>query len=782
MENEVGRRRHTGLKKQKFWLGLLALTLIARAADAENFPLPGAKAMPPPLAAELQAAVTAQGSDYRPRTVHLSPDGSAKYTNRLILESSPYLLQHAHNPVNWYAWGDEAFETARKLNRPVLLSVGYSTCHWCHVMEEKSFENEEIAEMLNRHYIAIKVDREERPDIDALYMASLYAFKESGGWPMTVWLTPDKKPFYAGTYYPPYDASRQVGFLSILKSMHELYSSNPTKVEETSRQVVELLKRSLVMEGGGELPTEAVLDKATLLYQRQYDNANGGMKGSRKFPSSLPNRFLLREARRVKSRQALHMVRQTLDAMQRGGIYDHVGGGFHRYTTDATWTVPHFEKMLYDNALLVPAYVEAYQLTGDRAYAETAADVLTYVIREMTSPEGPFYSATDADSEGEEGVFFVWRPDQVRAAVGSELSVLALSAYGVTEAGNFEHGATVLRRDRSVADLAAKLKQSPLTVERNLHSLRKKMAVARATRPAPLRDEKQIVAWNGLMISAFVRAGQVLGEKAFVDAGARAADTLLAKGKVNGKLVRYLREGRPHGQGVLEDYAFLEAGLIDLFEATSEEKWLAAAMALQGTLDQDFWDPEEGGYFVTRADQADLLVREKALSDGAVPCGNSIAAMNLLRLYALTTDDAYRKRVESLMKAFSTRITRAPTTVSEMLLALDFYFEPTKEILIVAPESRTQASGFVNELHRTFLPNRVLLTVSQAEAEKLATRIPLLEGKRALGGKVTAYVCENQTCERPVTTVADFQAQLQGQSAGGAPTQVPWLPSEAVAK
>ncbi len=776
MENEVQRRRHAGLKEKIFWLGLLALSLIAQAVGAENFPLPGANAMPPSLADQLKVAVKDQGPGYQPRTVHLATDGSAKYTNRLILESSPYLLQHAHNPVNWYAWGDEAFETARKLNRPVLLSVGYSTCHWCHVMEELSFENEEVAEFLNRHYIAIKVDREERPDIDALYMAALYSFKKSGGWPMTVWLTPDRKPFYAGTYYPPYDSGRRPGFLSILKSMHELYSSNPTDVEETSRKVVASLERSLVMGGAGELPTKSVLDKATLLYQRQYDNANGGMKGGRKFPSSLPNRFLLREARRVKSQQALHMVRQTLDAMQRGGIYDHIGGGFHRYTTDATWTVPHFEKMLYDNALLVRAYVEAYQVTGNRAYADTAADVLTYVMREMTSPEGPFYSATDADSEGEEGIFFVWRPDQVRAAVGADFSALALSAYGVTEAGNFEQGATVLRRDRSVAELAARLKQTPLAVERDLASVRKKMSTARAMRPPPLRDEKQIVAWNGLMISAFVRAGQVLSEKAFVDAGARAADTLLAKGKVNGKLVRYLREGKPKGQGVLEDYAFLEAGLIDLFEATSGEKWLVAAMALQVSLDRDFWDPEEGGYFVTRADQTDLLVREKALSDGAVPCGNSIAAMNLLRLYSLTTDDAYRKRVESLMKAFSTRITRAPTTVSEMLLALDFYFEPTKEILIVAPENRAQASGFVKELHRTFLPNRILLTVSQAEAEQLTKRIPLLEGKRALGGKVTAYVCENQTCERPVTSLADFQAQLQGQSAGGAPTQAPWLP------
>jgi len=702
-----------------------------------------------------------RGPDYQPRTVHLEPDGSATYTNRLILESSPYLLQHAHNPVNWYAWGDEAFETARKLNRPVLLSVGYSTCHWCHVMEEKSFENKEIAEAMNRNYIAIKVDREERPDIDSIYMASLYAFKKSGGWPMTVWLTPDRKPFYAGTYFPPYSAGRRVGFLQILKSMHEVYLSDPDKVEETSQAVVDSLKRNLAMDGSGELPTAAALDKASLIFQRSYDDANGGLKSSRKFPSSFPNRFMLREHRRTGSPETLRMVQETLDAMQRGGIYDHVGGGFHRYTTDATWTVPHFEKMLYDNALLVPAYVEAYQVTKIRAYATTAADVLDYVTREMTSEEGPFYSATDADSEGEEGLFFVWRPDEIQAAVGEELSPLALSAYGVTEAGNFEHGATVLRRDVSVVELAASERQSPVAVEINLDRVRKKLASARAKRPAPLRDEKQIVAWNGLMISAFARGGQVLGNEAFVETAARAADTLLAKGEVDGKLVRYLRSGKPVGRGVLEDYAFFEAGLIDLFEATSDEKWLVAAMELQEELDRSFWDSEKGGYFATHADQKDLLVREKNLDDGAIPCGNTIASMNLLRLHSLTTDDAYLERVEALMKAFSRRITQSPTTASKMLLALDYYFDTAKEILIIAPKSRSQTLAFVEELNGVFLPNHIRVAVSQAEAAELAERVPLLKGKKALDGKVTAYVCENQTCERPVTTLVDFRAQLR---------------------
>lgn len=747
--------------RQGMHLGLVMVVLFSQVALAGELPLPGAPPMSEDLRSRFQHAVTEQGSDYRPRTMHLLPNGSAKYTNRLILESSPYLLQHAHNPVNWYAWGDAAFEEARRLNRPVLLSVGYSTCHWCHVMEEKSFENEEIAAIMNANYIAIKVDREERPDLDALYMASLYSFKKSGGWPMTVWLTPDRKPFYAGTYFPPYDSGRRVGFFSILNSMSELYRSNPAEVAETSKSVVASLTRSLVMQGAGELPEASALDRALMLYQRQYDSGNGGLQGSRKFPSSLPIRFLLREHRRVNSLQALHMARQTLDAMQKGGIYDHLGGGFHRYTTDATWTVPHFEKMLYDNALLVPAYVEAYQVTGDSAYATTARDVLTYVLRDMTSPEGPFYSATDADSEGEEGIFFVWRPDQVKEVLGEELTPLALKAYGITPSGNFEHGSTVLRRDLRVKDLAARLKETPAGVESNLREVRSKLFAARALRPAPLRDEKQIIAWNGLMISAFSRAGQALDEEAFAEAGARAADVLLAKGKMKGRLARYLRDGKAHGSGVLEDYAFFEAGLLDLFEVTADEKWLKAAMELQNTLDREFWDEKEGGYFVTRSDQKDLLVREKNLRDGAVPSGNSVATLNLLRLHGLTTSDAYLQRAEKLMKAFSLRIQQAPTTVSEMLLALDFYLEPTKEILIIAPENRSQAHEFVSELNRTFLPSRVQLVLSQKEAEALSKRIPLLQGKRALGGKVTAYVCLNQTCERPVTEVADFRAQLQ---------------------
>ncbi|MEE2702391.1 MAG: thioredoxin domain-containing protein [Myxococcota bacterium] len=726
-------------------------------------PPPGASVFSEELAAQISTAADRFGLDYVPRTRHLDDRGAAQFTNRLVLEESPYLLQHAHNPVNWYPWGDEAFETARRLGRPVLLSVGYSTCHWCHVMEEESFEDLEIARYLNQNYNAIKVDRQERPDVDDVYMSSVQLIAGSGGWPMTVWLTPDRRPFYGGTYFPPRDSprSRRPGFLTLLKQLRTLHDEEPERISAAGLDLTRRIQASSVHRAGLEMPGTPELDRALAAYSRSFDAENGGLRQRMKFPSSLPLPFLLRAHLRSGDAAPLRMARVTLDAMRRGGIYDHVGGGFHRYTTEPTWTVPHFEKMLYDNAQLVTAFVEAYQLTGDPVYAEVARDVLAYVSREMTSPLGTFYSATDADSEGEEGTFFVWNPAQVKQAVGPELAPLALAAYGVKAQGNFEHHTTVLRRDRSVAELAAEFERPPARVEAELEQIRIRLRETRARRVPPLRDDKQLLGWNALMIQAYLRAGFALRESDWIERGARAARVLLERASSEAGLARYLKDGRAHGVGVLDDYAFLIAALLDLFEVRGDPFWLDRALGLQAELDRRFFDDEDGGYYMTPSDGERLLVRQKPGNDGAVPSGNSVAVLNLLRLHSLTSQEEYRERAEMTLRAFSKVLATRPTALGRKLDALDYLTATPKEILIVTPETRSQADPFLAELARVFLPNRIVVVTTEPELPELRDRVPLLEHKRALDGKPTAYVCEDRVCESPARSAAEFSKQIR---------------------
>ena len=733
------------------------------AGSAQAGPPPGSAAFSEELAARVATAAERFGPDYVPRTRHLDDHGAARFTNRLVLEESPYLLQHAHNPVNWYPWGDEAFETARRLGRPVLLSIGYSTCHWCHVMEEESFEDLEIARYMNQNYIAIKVDREERPDVDDVYMDAVQLISGSGGWPMTMWLTPDRRPFYGGTYFPPRDSPRfqRPGLLSLLEQLRRLYDEEPERVLAAGLDLTRRIEAGSTHRGGLGMPGTRELERALAAYLRSYDAENGGLRQQRKFPSSLPLPFLLRAHLRSGDETPLRMARTTLDAMRRGGIYDHVGGGFHRYTTEPTWTVPHFEKMLYDNAQLVTAFTEAYQLTGDPAYAQVARDVLAYVSREMTSPLGSFYAATDADSEGEEGTFFVWNPAQVGEAVGAELAPLALAAYGVKAQGNFEQRMTVLRRDRSVAELAAEFERPPAQVEAELEQIRIRLRETRAGRVPPLRDDKQLVGWNGLMIQAYVRAGFALRAPDWIARGARAARALLERAASDGRLARYLKDGRAHGIGVLDDYAFLIAALLDLFEVNGDPFWLDRALELQADLDRRFFDEEDGGYFMTPSDGERLLVRQKPGSDGALPSGNSVAALNLLRLYSLTSGEAYRERAEMTLRAFSGVLAQRPTSLGRMLDAVDYLAGTPKEILIVTPESRSEADPFLAELARVFLPNRIVVVTTESELSELSGRVPLLEHKRALDGKPTAYVCEDRVCEAPARSAAQFAKQIR---------------------
>jgi uncharacterized protein YyaL (SSP411 family) len=740
---------------------ILAVLTVSSSVVAD--PLPGADPLPPELADRIGRALAGKGDDYVPRTRHRTGEGRPLYTNRLFFEASPYLQQHAHNPVNWYAWGPEAFAAARKLDRPIFLSIGYSTCHWCHVMEEESFEDPEIAEFLNRHFIPIKVDREERPDVDAVYMEAVRGLTGRGGWPLSVFLTPDREPYYGGTYFPPRDGmrGRRAGFLTVMTQMRNLYRDDPERVAAASAKVLAALQASLEPQAAVGMPGNREIRVALSQYRSAFDGKDAGLGRRTKFPSSLAIPLLLRIHRRTADPDALRMAERTLDAMRRGGIYDHVGGGFHRYTVEPSWTIPHFEKMLYDNALLAVAYLEAYQLTGKTIYADVVRDVLAYLDRDMTADGGLFYAATDADSEGEEGTYFLWTPGQVREAVGPELAPLALTAYGVTDKGNFEGGRTVLRRDISVNELARTFKRDPEKIRARLAEIRAKLRAVRVKRVPPLTDTKQIVAWNGLAISAYARAGLVLEDSDLTARGARAADRILRLARPEDHLARYLLEGKPYGTGMLEDYAFFIAALLDLFEATADPRWIDSAIELQADLDARFFDDSAGGYYMTPSDGEALLVREKGAGDSAIPSGNSIEAMNLLRLYLFTTNDEYRMQAEMTVRAFSDRIQRSPRGFGRMLDAVDFMLDRPKEILILAPNAREEAEPFLKQFRQLFFPNRVLIVTTEPEIPALRSQVPLLEHKRALQGKTTAYVCENQVCDFPAKDPATFAKQIR---------------------
>jgi uncharacterized protein YyaL (SSP411 family) len=732
-------------------------------------PLPGV----PPFDAELIERFEKTGKTrregYLPRTRHRLPDGRAKYTNRLFLETSPYLLQHAHNPVNWYPWGDEAFEQAESLKRPVLVSIGYSTCHWCHVMEEESFENEEIARLLNEQFIAVKVDREERPDVDAIYMRAVQALTGHGGWPLNVWLAPDRRPFYGGTYFPPRDdaSGRGIGFLSLLKGVRKAYDAQSERVTEIGRQLTNHIRESLSPEGGKALPGADTLVSAAQFYKSRFDPANGGLAGAPKFPSSLPVRFLLRYHRRTGDRDTLEMAKLSLVKMAAGGMYDQVGGGFHRYSTDERWLVPHFEKMLYDNALLVIAYLEAYQASGEEDFARVVKETLRFIERDMTAPGGAFYSATDADSltpsgEREEGYFFTWTPPELEAALGPERSRIVGRYYGVTEKGNIE-GRTILHAPDSPPAVA----ENRIPPETELHAIlpevKEILYRERNRRPPPLRDEKILSAWNGLTISACARAGLVLGDSRYVGQAARAAEFLLANLYRGGRLHRTFMDGKAKNNGYLEDHAFLIAGLLDLYEAAGDPLWLSKAIELDVILENHFEDRVNGGYFLTRDDHETLLVREKPAYDGAEPSGNSVAVLNLLRLHEFTTNAGYRSRAEEALRYMAETLRSNPVALSEMLLAVDFYLDTPKQVLVVAPQGkRADAAPLLEAFRRQFLPNRIFLFVAEGEELlRCARTVPLLEGKEATGGQVTAFVCENRVCRLPTSDPAEFAEQLR---------------------
>ncbi len=717
----------------------------------------------PALAAQLAAAVALRGPDYKPRTRHLRADGTPKFTNRLILETSPYLNQHAHNPVHWYAWGEAAFERARTLNKPIFLSIGYSTCHWCHVMEEESFEDEEIAGLLNRHFVAIKVDREERPDLDGIYLAAVRRMTGDGGWPLTVFLLPDRRPFFGGTYFPPRDGGRgaRVGLLTLLQRLHEAYDQDASELTNRAATLVSELEAAAAPAPAGDLPGPATIRAAVAQFATAFDRTWGGFGGAPKFPRPAVLELLLRSYRRTGDAATLDQVTRTLERMAAGGIYDHVGGGFHRYSVDAKWRVPHFEKMLYDNAQLALIYVEAYQVTGRAEFARVARETLDYVLRELTSPAGGFYSATDADSEGAEGTYFVWSAAELEVLLGAADARTVREYFDVTAGGNFERGKNILWRPAPLAEVAARLRVSEAAVTATIASARPRLLEARSKRIPPLTDRKILVAWNGLMISALARAALVFDEPRYREAARAAAAYVMASARGTGRLRHAATAG---GDAFLDDYAFLVAGLLDLHEADPDLRWLREAITLQQELDAGFADPAAGGYFFTSTAHEKLMVREKPEHDDALPAGNSVAALNLLRLHEATSDDRYRVRAEATFRAFARPLARAPTTLPRMLVALDFYLDKPKQVVIVTPATAeppgTETHALLARFRQVFVPNRVLLRVTDGTQATVVPVAPIVEGKVARRGVATAYVCVGTYCEQPTTDPDVFQNQL----------------------
>jgi uncharacterized protein YyaL (SSP411 family) len=714
------------------------------------------------------------------------PAATQPFTNHLASERSPYLLQHAHNPVDWYPWGQEAFDKARKENKPIFLSIGYSTCHWCHVMERESFENAEIAKLINDNFVAIKVDREERPDLDAVYMQFVTAITGDGGWPMTVFLTPDLKPFFGGTYFPPDTRDNQPGLKLILPRVHEAWVGQHEKIVGSANELALKLKQIAGVSRAGRLQP-AVLDAAFEAFHNEFDVHQGGFGDAPKFPRPVVLNFLFHYYHRTGEAGALEMALQTLRAMASGGIHDQLGGGFHRYSTDERWFLPHFEKMLYDQAQLADSYLDAYQITHDEFYATTARDILEYVLRDMTGPEGQFYSAEDADSMIDpaepnrkgEGAFYVWSAGQLKGVLG-EKSKLFDYAYGVRDVGNIEHsvrdelhGQNVLYSAHSAAEAATQFGESEGEADRDLAAARQKLLAARSHRPRPLRDDKTLTAWNGLMISAFARGGAILHEPRYTQAAERAAGFIQAHlyDAQSHKLFRRWRDGQAAVDGFLNDYAFYVCGLLDLYESDFDIHWLQLASELQHQQDAELWDEKSGGYFQTAAADPTALMRLKDDADDAEPAGNSVAALNLLRLGQISDDKDLRDRAGKTLEAFSADLTRGPNASPQMLVAYDFELNKPTQIVLAGRAGTPATAAMLTEINGRYLPNKVVLLADGAEGQAyLNHRLPFLKDVGMIGGYPAAYVCENYACRLPVTEVLKLKELLDAMAGPHATT------------
>ncbi len=699
-----------------------------------------------------------------------------KHANHLIHEKSPYLQQHVYNPVDWYPWGDEALAKAAKEDKPIFLSIGYSTCHWCHVMAHESFEDQEIADFLNKYFISIKVDREERPGIDQIYMTATQAMTGSGGWPMSLFLFPDKKPFYAGTYFPPRGGGNgRPGFLDILQAIHKAWQDDRKRLSLSADQVTAHIRKE--SPGSSKSFDKVWMDKGFTQIEESYEPQYGGFGQAPKFPRPVVIDFLFHHYKTTGRKEARDMALFTLEQMAAGGMYDHIGGGFHRYSVDGQWRVPHFEKMLYDQSQLASVYLSAFQLTGGREYRRTATEILDYVLRDMQSPEGGFYSAEDADSvnpynpaEHSEGAYFLWTEEEIDSLLTTKEASLFKVYYGVKKDGNALHdpqkeftGRNILYQYKDLSEVARKAGISEEEGWKILQQSKSKLLISRQSRTAPHLDDKIITAWNGLMISALARAAMILEEEQYLLAANRAADFILNKVTVHGDLKRRWRKGEARYPAGLDDYSFLIQGLLDLYAASHDPSRLSRAMELTKQQIALFSD-EKGGFYDT-PESADLLARMKSAYDGAEPSGNSVAAMNLLRLARLTGKKEWGARAKKTIESFAEILTSYPPAMPLMLSAMDFQMDKPKQIVIAGGANDQDTGDLLREVHSRYLPNTILLLADGGENQSfLQERLPFLATVEKIHGQATAYVCENFTCRLPVNTKEELAAMLDGKS------------------
>ena len=703
-------------------------------------------------------------SSNKSKLAHASGSEQMKHSNRLKDEKSPYLLQHADNPVDWYPWGEEAFEKARKENKPILLSIGYSTCHWCHVMEHESFEDEEVAKLMNETFISIKVDREERPDIDNIYMTVCQMLSKGAcGWPLNVLMTPDKKPFFAATYIPKESRYGRAGMMEFIPQIKAAWEKDKDNILNSADKITEALQQATDVSQNteGKDLSKKTLDTAYNQLLGNFDEENGGFGRSPKFPTPHNHLFLLRYWKRTGDQQALDMVEKTLQQMRLGGVYDHVGFGFHRYSTDPKWLLPHFEKMLYDQAMLAMAYTEAYQATGKKEYENTAREIFTYVLRDMTSPEGGFYSAEDADSEGEEGKFYVWTEEELKETLGDKETELIIKTFNTNKSGNFTEeagghktGANILHLNKPLTEIASSYEMSEEEFMERIDKARVTLFNEREKRIHPYKDDKILTDWNGLMIAALAKAGRVFDEPQYTQAAEKAVNFILKDMRIdNGELLHRYRNGEAGITANVDDYAFFIWGLLELYESTFDIKYLKTALSLQSEMDKDFWDEKNGGYYFTSDHAEELIARQKEIYDGAIPSGNSVAGLNLLKFSRITGDVEYEKKAAKLGKAFSETIERGPMAYTLFMTGLDFGLGPSYEVVIVGDPQADDTKAMIEALRKTYNPSKVVLLRGKEKDSDITTVAEFTKGQLAIDDKATAYVCLNHVCNLPTNDV-----------------------------